>query len=86
MKTVQDYLNDSRLLDDPDMRGALEPVREIHAARLKIQDETAGMSVAERVAFLNEGAEAFLAPMGKSLCHDLAGQGKLEFMPTVASV
>jgi hypothetical protein len=32
MKTVQEYMN------DPDMAGALEPVREIHAIRLKIQD------------------------------------------------
>jgi len=85
MKTVQDYLNDPRLLNDPAMLGALEPVREIHAARLKIQDETAGMTVAERVAFLNSGAEAFLAPMGKTLCHDLAGKGKLEYVPTVVS-
>ena len=78
MKTVQDYLNDPRLLNDPDMTEALEPVREIHAIRLKIQDETAGMTMAERIEFLNREAEAFLAPMGKFLCYDLAGQGRLE--------
>jgi len=76
MKTVQDYLNDPRILNDPDMVGALEPVREIHAIRLKIQDETAGMTAAERIESLNREAERFLAPMGKSLCYDLAGKGK----------
>ena len=44
MKTVQDYLNDPRMLNDPDMADALEPVKEIHAIRLMIQDETVGMS------------------------------------------
>ena len=78
MKTVEDYLNDPRLLNDPDMADALEPVKEIHAIRLKIQDETAGMSVKEKIEFFNKEAEAFLAPMGKSLCYDLAGKGKLE--------
>jgi len=65
MKTVQDYLNAPRLLNDPAMLGALEPVREIHAARLKIQDETAGMTVAERVAFLNMGERLFSPPWAK---------------------
>ena len=78
MKTVQDYLNDLRLLNDPDMAEALEPVREIHAIRLKIQDETASMTTKERIDFFNKGAEVFLAPTGKSLCHDLAGKGKLK--------
>ncbi|MDR0731950.1 MAG: hypothetical protein LBF63_09795 [Treponema sp.] len=42
MKTVQDYMNDPRLLNDPGM------------------------------------AEAFFAPMRKTLCYDLAGRGKLK--------
>jgi hypothetical protein len=78
MKTVQDYLKDPRILNDPGMAGALEPVKEIHAIRLKIQDETASMTTAAKIEFLNKEAEAFLAPMGKSLCYDLAGQGKLK--------
>ena len=78
MKTVQDYLNDPRILNDLDMAGALEPVKEIHAIRLKIQDETAGMTTAEKIEFLNKEASDFLAPMGKSLCYDLAGKGKME--------
>ena len=78
MKTVQEYLNDPRILSDPDMAGALEPIKEIHAIRLKIQDETAHMTTAEKIDFLNKEAEAFLAPMGKSLCYDLTGQGKIK--------
>jgi hypothetical protein len=57
---------------------ALEPVREIHAIRLKIQDETANLTTAERIESLNREAEAFLTTIGKSLCYDLAGHGKLE--------
>ena len=78
MKTVQDYLNDPRILNDPDMAEALEPIKEIHAIRLMLQDETAGMTPEEEIEYLNKKAAAFLAPMGKSLCYDLAGKGKLE--------
>jgi hypothetical protein len=78
MKTIQDYLTDPRILDDPEMAGVLEPIREIHAIRLKIQDETAGMTMAEKIEFLNNEAEAFLAPLGKTLCYDLAGQGRIQ--------
>jgi hypothetical protein len=77
MKTVQDYMTDPRLLNDPGMAEALEPIREIHAIRLKIQDELAGMSPEEEADYLNKKAEAFLAPMGKTLCYDLVGKGKL---------
>jgi hypothetical protein len=78
MKTVQEYMNDPRITNDPEMMAALEPIREIHAIRLKHQDERAGMSPAEEIDYLNKKAEAFLAPMGKTLCYDLAGQGKLK--------
>jgi hypothetical protein len=78
MKTVQEYMNDPRLLNDPGMAGALEPIREIHAIRLKLQDETAGITPEEVADFYNKKAEAFLAPMGKTLCYDLVGQGKLK--------
>jgi len=84
MKTVKEYLNDSRILNDPDMAGALEPIKEIHAIRLKIQDETAHMTTTEKIEFLNKEAEEFLAPMGKSLCYDLIGQGKMEPSVTVS--
>jgi hypothetical protein len=75
---VQEYMSDPRLLNDPGMAEALEPVRKIHAIRLKIQDETAAMTTAEKIDLLNREAEAFLAPMGKTLCYDLVGQGKLK--------
>jgi hypothetical protein len=71
-------MNDPRILNDPGMAGALEPIREIHAARLMLQDETANMSTAEKIEFLNREAEAFLAPMGKSLCYDRVGMGRLQ--------
>ena len=73
MKTVQEYLNDPRILNDPDMIEAIEPIKELHAIRLKIQDETDHMTTAEKIEFLNKEGEAFLAPMGKSLCYDLNG-------------
>ncbi|MCL2833161.1 MAG: hypothetical protein FWD78_08330 [Treponema sp.] len=78
MKTVQDYLNDPRLLNDPDVTGALETIKEIYAIRLKIQDEAADMPLNEKIESLNKEAELFLAPMGRTLYFDLAGQGKQE--------
>ena len=78
MKTVKEYLSDPRMLNDLKMAAALEPIKEIHSIRLKIQDETANLTTAEKIEFLNKEAEAFLAPMGKSLCYDLVGQGKLD--------
>jgi hypothetical protein len=41
MKTIQDYMNDPAIADEP------LPVREIHAARLMIQDERKGMTTRE---------------------------------------
>jgi hypothetical protein len=78
MKTVQDYMNDPRILNDPDMIGVLEPIKKIHAIRLMSQDERAGMSPEEEIEYLNKRAEAFLAPMGKTLCYDRIGLGKLK--------
>ena len=76
MKAIVDYLNDPRILSDPEMAVALEPIKEIHAIRLMLQDERAGMSPEEEVEYLNKKAEEFLAPMGKSLCYELIGHGK----------
>jgi hypothetical protein len=79
MKTIDDYMNDPRLLNDPDMAGTLEPIREIHAARLMLQDETAGMSGAEKVAFINARGRETLARHGlSSRIVNLSGQGKLK--------
>jgi hypothetical protein len=67
------------------MAGALDPVREIHAIRLKLQDETTEMTPEEVADFYNKKAETFLAQMGKTLCYDLVGQGKLRPRQPVTS-
>jgi hypothetical protein len=41
MRTIEEYMNDPAIADEP------LPVREIHAARLLIQDERKGMTVRE---------------------------------------
>ncbi|MDR0614063.1 MAG: hypothetical protein LBG45_11490 [Dysgonamonadaceae bacterium] len=64
MKTIQEYMNDPRLLNDPGMAEALEPVREIHAARLMIQDETAGMTAVQKSEYLKKNMFAMFASMG----------------------
>jgi len=54
MRTFEDYLN------TPELAGEPEFLQEIHAARLRIQDEIKGMTVAERAAYFTRAAE-FLA-------------------------
>ena len=66
MKTIQEYMNDPRMLNDPGMAKALEPVREIHAIRLKLQDETADMTEAERIDFINKRGREAMARYGLS--------------------
>jgi len=66
MKTVQEYLSDPRILNDPGMAKALDPIKEIHAIRLKLQDETAGMTEAERIEFINKKGREALARNGLS--------------------
>ena len=78
MKTVQDYLNDPRITSEPGLMSGPEEIKIIHAIRLKQHDETAGLSFKEKAELLNKEAEAFLATLGKSLCYDLAGKGKME--------
>jgi hypothetical protein len=81
MKTIDDYLNDPRLLEEPETD---EPVKEIHAARLLVQDETAHMTIAEKVDYLNSSAKAFLANLGlPPVLVNLSGQGKLKPRPPV---
>jgi hypothetical protein len=55
-KTIDDYLNDPDLANEP------AALREVHAARLMIQDETKGMTPAERTAYYHEKAARFFAP------------------------
>ncbi|MDR0302271.1 MAG: hypothetical protein LBI04_08185 [Treponema sp.] len=53
---IDDYMNDPDIVNEP------SALREVHAARLMIQDETKGMTVAERTAYYHEAAVRFLAP------------------------
>jgi hypothetical protein len=80
MKTVQDYLNDPRILNDPGLISAPEEIRTIHAIRLKQRDETAGMSFEEQTAFHRKRADAMFASLGLPPPEyvNLSGQGKLK--------
>ena len=49
----------------------------------EIQDEIVGMTITERIESINKEAEAFLAPLGMSLCYNLSGKGKLEHKAAV---
>ena len=51
MRTFEDYLNTPELAKEPVF------LQEIHAARLKIQDEIKGMTATERAAYYNRSAE-----------------------------
>jgi hypothetical protein len=53
-KTIDDYLNDPDLANEP------SALREVHAARLLIQDETKDMTVSERTAYYHGSAVRFL--------------------------
>jgi len=54
-KTIDDYLKDPDLANEP------EALREVHAARLMIQDETKDMTATERTAYYHEAAKRFFA-------------------------
>ena len=84
MKTVQEYMNDPRMLNDPAMAGALEPVKEIHAIRLKIQDETVGMTIVEKTTLHKKNANEFFASLGLPIPNyvNLSGQGRVKQMTT----
>jgi hypothetical protein len=58
-KTIDDYLNDPDLADEP------SALREVHAIRLKIYDEIKDMTASEMTAYFHKGAARFLA-MGSS--------------------
>ena len=64
MKTIACYLNDPRILNDPEMMAAPECIREIHAIRLKLQDETAGMTPEEHVEHVNKKGKEILDRWG----------------------
>jgi hypothetical protein len=79
MKTVQDYMNDPRILNDPGLMAGPEEVREIHAIRLKQHDETSGMTAAEEADYYTRKAAALFADAGTAPTFvNFAGQGKLK--------
>ena len=53
-KTLEEYMNDPDIIDE------IRPLREIYAIRLMIQDETEGMTAAERAAYFHEKTVRFL--------------------------
>jgi|GEM_PF-977624 len=82
MKTFADYLNDPRILNDPQMAEALGPVKEIHVARLMIQDETAGMTEDERALYRKRNVAAFFSDLGlpQPQYVNFTGHGKVQPM------
>jgi hypothetical protein len=87
MKTVQDYMNDPRIVNDPEMMDGPVFVRKVHAIRLKLQDETAGMTadqVKEYRRREREKIDADCARLGFKLNYvDLSGQGRVRPKVTV---
>jgi hypothetical protein len=79
VKTIQDYLNDPRILNDPGLMAAPEEIREVHAIRLKQHDETAGMTAAEEKDYYTRKAKDLFADIGAvPEFVNFAGQGKLK--------
>jgi len=78
-KTVKDYMHDPRILEDQEMMDAPECIREIHAIRLKLQDETAGMTSEEHVDHVNKKGKEILARWGMTHLH--ADFPKQEIVP-----
>ena len=58
MNRIEDYMN------DPDIANEPMPLREIHAIRLTIQDETRGMSPAELRAYYENHSKKHVKNMG----------------------
>ena len=56
-KTLNDYMDDPRILNDRAIIDAPECIRKIHAIRLKIQDETQSMSCEERDEYYRKSKE-----------------------------
>jgi hypothetical protein len=54
-KTIEDYMNDPDIIHEP------AAMREIHAIRLKIHDETRDMTASEHTSYFHERAADFLA-------------------------
>jgi len=76
MKTVNDYMN------APDILAMPEYLREIHAIRRVIQDETRGMTTEQKSRYLRRQTDEMFASFGITPKYaDLSGQGKLTARP-----
>jgi hypothetical protein len=82
MKTVQEYMNDPRIVNDPEMLDATDLIKEIHAIRLRLQDETAAVTADQMDEYRRkerEKIDADCARLGFKLNYiDLDGQGLLQ--------
>jgi len=80
MKTVQDYFNDPRITSDRGLMSEPEEIRTIHAIRLKLQDETSGMSYEEKASFHRNKTDAMFVSLGLPLPQyvNMTGQGRLK--------
>jgi hypothetical protein len=54
MRTFQDYMETPEIVDEPLF------LREVHAARLMIQDETRDMTPEDRAAYFNQQSAGLL--------------------------
>jgi hypothetical protein len=78
MKTIKDYMNDPRILDDKLLMDAPDPVREVYAARLRNQDEHNVLSP-EYADHCHKTAASLFAQFGITPEYaNLSGQGKLK--------
>jgi hypothetical protein len=73
MKTIEDYMNDPEIVKMP------EYLREIHAARRMIQDETRNMTPGQRREYLHtETVDMFSAAGITPRYADFTGQGRVK--------
>jgi hypothetical protein len=82
MKTVQEYMNDPRIVNDPEMLEASDLIKEVHVIRLRLQDETASLTpdqIEEYRRKEREKTDADCARLGFKLNYvDFDGQGLLQ--------
>ena len=76
---MQDYYNDPRITGDAGLMSGPEEIRIIHAIRLKQQDETAGMTLSEKMALHQKRTGPIFASLGLPPPQyvQLAGRGKI---------